>query len=256
MHKKITGIYFSPTGNTEKYVMAASENIGDVQNIIDLTVNETASKQIFTSEDFVVIGTPVYGGRIPSVARERFLELEGTATPCLVLVTYGNRDYDDALLELTELMDAKGFLIKGACALVARHTYGEIQITRPNQQDLDQVTAFAQRVTAKPSCQEAILKIPGNHPYRDGGNGGKFSPSTLNVCTKCGLCVHSCPVGAIAQDCCEISEMCLSCFRCIRICPSNAKCMLSDEYHTFSTAFSEKLKEPNENHFFEGVISV
>ena len=252
MGKNIVGIYFSPTGNTKKCVLAIAEAIGDVQTAIDLTVDETASRQTFTAEDFVVVGAPVYAGRIAAVARERFLQLAGNGTPCLVLVTYGNRDYDDALLELSELMAAQGFLVNGAAALVGRHTYGEIQVTRPDQQDLNEMMAFAQRVEAKPSCGELILTIPGNRPYRDGGTGGKFRPSTLDTCTKCGLCVRSCPVGAIAPDCRGISDSCLSCFRCVRICPSSAKCVLTEEYQAFAKAFSEKCKERKENQFFEG----
>ena len=106
---------------------------------VDLTVpkgndgEEVCVQMRFSGEDFVIFGMPVYGGRLPALAAKRLAGLHGEQTPCVLVVTYGNRHYDDALVELQDLCEAQGFVVKGAAALVGRHTYGEIQMDRLTQ---------------------------------------------------------------------------------------------------------------------------
>ena len=246
--KKVTLVYFSPTGTTRKSLEAMAEGIGGEGEVLDLTRPETPVRH-FEADDMVIIGMPVYVGRIPQVARERLTGISGESTPCLVVVTYGNRHYDDALLELADMAKAQGFTVMGAAALVGRHTYGEIQMERPDSSDLAADREFAVRAF---SCGKAMADnaVPGNRPYRDGGNGGQFRPLTADTCVHCGLCVRSCPVHAIADDCTTIADTCLACFRCIRICPKGAKNMDTEAYQNFAAAFSEKLKQRRENEYY------
>ena len=244
--KKVILVYFSPTGNTRKSLEAMAAPFGGAAEVVDLTVEE-APVRTFEADDVVIMGMPVYGGRIPAVARERLAGLAGKGTRCLAVVTYGNRHYDDALLELADLAKAQGFAVVGAAALVGRHTYGEIQTERPDESDLAADREFAVRAL---SGEEHDFVIPGNRPYRDGGSGGRFRPLTSDACVHCGLCVKACPVHAIADDCVTIADTCLSCFRCIRRCPKGAKNMDTDAYRTFAAAFTEKLKARRENEYY------
>ena len=246
--KKVNLVCFSPTGNTRKSLEAMAEGLGGSEDILDLTCMDAPVRH-FGPEDRIIIGMPVYGGRIPLVARKRFSGIRGEATSCLVVVTYGNRHYDDALLELADMAKEQGFTVMGAAALVGRHTYGEIQTTRPDAEDLAADRNFAVRAFSHEK-NTGDIDIPGNRPYRDGGNGGKFRPLTNDTCVHCGLCVRSCPVHAIADDCTTIADTCLACFRCIRICPKGAKNMDTEAYRTFAAAFSEKLKERRENEYY------
>ena len=249
MEKKVALVYFSPTGNTRKTLEAMAEAIGGRTETVDLTVPRKGPACQLGPEDFAIFGAPVYAGRIPAVSRERFLTVRGDHTPCIVAVTYGNRDFDDALLELADLAAAQGFEVKGAAAVVGRHTYGEIQTDRPDADDLEQDRAFARKVLEKPEDAPAA-EIPGNRPYKEGGAGGSFRPLTSDACVKCGRCVKECPVQAIGEDCATISDSCISCFRCIRQCPAHAKNMDTEEYRAFADMFTERLKARRENQYF------
>lgn len=249
MTKNVNLIYFSPTGNTRRTLEAMAEAVSGNISAIDLTCLDKVRQRQFGKDDFVIFGMPVYGGRIPSVAKQRIEKLKGINTPCLVVVSYGNRDYDDALLELSEFVAANGFIVKGAAAVVGRHTYGEIQVMRPDEEDFIQDREFAAAAVAKPEDASEIV-IPGSSPYKDGGMGGRFRPLTSPECTKCGICVRHCPVHAIEADCSTILDVCLACFRCIRNCPVQAKKIDTEEYMKFADMFTKKLCERKENQYF------
>lgn len=244
---KVTLVYFSPTGNTEKSLKAMARGLRAEADVVDVTTDASTDIVRFRENDRVIFGAPVYVGRIPTVARERLARFRGVQTPCLVTVTYGNRHYDDALLELADMAREQGFVVVGAAALVGRHTFGEIQVDRPDGDDLAADGEFAARAF---SLAREVKDIPGNRPYREGGGGGKFRPLTSEECVHCGLCVKLCPVHAIADDCETVADTCLSCFRCIRRCPKGAKNMDTEAYRGFASAFSEKLKARRENEYY------
>ena len=206
--KKVTLVYFSPTGNTRKSVEAMAAALGGAAEVLDVTTQPAPTRR-FGRDEVVIMGAPVYAGRIPAVARERLAGLSADGATCLVVVTYGNRHYDDALLELADLAAAQGFAVAGGAALVGRHTFGEIQTERPDAADRAADAAFAVRALSRGGNAPAPA-IPGNRPYREGGSGGKFRPLTSDACVRCGLCVKECPVHAIADDCVTIADTCLS----------------------------------------------
>ena len=156
------------------------------------------------------------------------------------------------MLELFDVVKEQGFFPIAAAALVGQHTYGHIQVGRPNKDDMYSDALFGSLVRLKIRDDNfSFVSVPGKYPYCKGVSKGKFHPETNETCQKCRICVEKCPVHAISDDCKTISDACISCFRCIKICPAHAKNMDNDmSYQEFAEAFSKKLEEPKKNDYF------
>lgn len=251
--EKATVLVFSPTGTSKKSAAAVARGLGCPVEILDLTVPGAAAPRAFGPDEVVVLGTPCYSGRVPQLAMSRLAGFTGDHTPCIVTVTFGNRHFDDALAELCDFCQNSGFVPVAGAAMVAQHTFGQIAVGRPTAEDEADDTAFGQKVAQ--ALETGIVDrtgiIPGNRPYKDGGSGGKFRPSTLDTCVSCGLCRKNCPAGAIGDDNRTIdNEKCLSCFRCIALCPKKAKAMRDPGYDAFCVKFNEMLAQRQENRYF------
>ncbi len=114
MVKRIVGMYFSPTGTTEKIVQELVEILAIKfeckKSYVDFTLPDVREKiQTFDKEDLVVFGTPVYAGRVPNVLLKYIHTVQGGGALAVPVVLFGNRNYDDALAELQALLAEDGF---------------------------------------------------------------------------------------------------------------------------------------------------
>ncbi len=248
----VYAVYFSPTETSKKNAVAVAGGIcGDFCEI-DLTVLSKKAELKCGKDDVVVFSFPVYGGRILPEALDVMKNFVGDNTPCVCLVTYGNRAYDFALAELCTVVKNLGFIPFAGGALIGQHTYGEIAVGRPNVEDLRQTAEFAKGLKEKISSGDIREMVEfTSFESETKGKGGRFYPLTNKNCVKCGVCERNCPMGAILKpDFTVNSEKCIACFRCIQKCPKSAKNMNEENYIAFAKDFSAKLSGWVENQYF------
>lgn len=220
-------IYFSPTGGTKKVAALVANGLADTVSDVDLTDNRTDFQlPALSADDEVVIAVPSYSGRVPSPAVDRIARLQGNGAKAVLVCVYGNRAYEDTLVELRDVVVNGGFRVVAAVAAVAEHSIARRYAAgRPDADDCRQLTAFAVKIRERLSSGSVgEPAIPGNRPYRKAGKVG-FVPKPTRKCNKCGACARKCPVGAIdAADYGKVDrDKCISCMRCVAVCPHKGR---------------------------------
>lgn len=219
-------LIFSPTGGTHRAAKAITDVWeGDVETI-DLTDPGLVS-QTFQAEDLVLIAVPSYGGRVPSLAAQRLAKIQGNGARCVLCCVYGNRAYEDTLVELQDLAEKQGFRILAAVAAIAEHSIiHQYAANRPDAQDIKSLQDFSRAIWEKyGSAQDWETPVlPGSRPYKKEGGVG-LVPKAGSECVQCGLCATQCPAQAISREDPRKtdSKKCISCMRCVTRCPHGAR---------------------------------
>ena len=218
---------FSPTGGTEKVTAALTAPWGNAARSVDLTDSKLDFSGIaFQPEDVVVIAVPSYGGRVPGLASERIRQVRGNGAYGVLVCVYGNRAYEDTLVELEDLAGSAGFQVAAAVSAVAEHSIVRcIAAGRPDAEDREVLEDFGVTIQKRLQSGGKAAPIPGNRPYKKSGGG--MVPQTGDSCIQCGQCAAQCPAGAIdPADARNIdAAACISCMRCVAICPQHAKAL-------------------------------
>jgi ferredoxin len=232
-------VYFSPTRTTRKVLEAVVQPFQvEAVKHFDLTPPEARTRVFGEMQDqLTIIGAPVYGGRLPADAVQRLRRLKGSGTPAVVVVVYGNRAYEDALLELNDLVTAAGFRPIAGGAFIGEHSFASESVFiangRPDGQDLGKAVEFGKAVQEKMQGIDMLdgmppLKVPGNSPYKEWNKWLGVSPITREgVCIRCETCVAVCPTGAISMREALITDpgACIVCCACVKACPTGARVM-------------------------------
>jgi ferredoxin len=252
---KVKIITFSPTGNSKKVAEAIARGIQAPTESIDLTSPKSRITQYQEfHEALTIIASPVYIGRIPHEAAFRIRRLIANNTPTVLVLTYGNRAYEDALLELSDIVSEVGFKPIAACAFIGEHSFSTSEKPtahgRPDTEDIDKAESFGKQIREKlnGSAIEKLpsLKIPGKNPYTLRASvwrpGSLMSPNTdEELCVKCGKCVEACPTLAVSIRDVVTSpspravlntkivstneDVCIWCCACVKNCPVSARIM-------------------------------
>ena len=224
---KIHEICFSPTGGTKRVSSMLCRALADETVTVDLTAREVDFGRVaLTGEDIALIAVPSYSGRVPAIAAARLEAMHGNGARAILVCVYGNRAYEDTLIELRDVACRAGFRVIAAVAAVAEHSIVRQYATgRPDGEDEAVLRDFAARIRRKIDGGDLNEPtIPGNRPYRKAASAG-IVPKATHACIKCGVCAAKCPVGAIdPQDPKrEDKQRCISCMRCVAVCPHGAR---------------------------------
>ena len=215
-------IIFSPTGGTEKVAHIIGRRWSENTVKIDLSNAKTDfSKCVIDKEDHALIAMPSFGGRAPAVALQRLKKIAGNGAKCTLVCVYGNRAYEDTLVEMEDAAKESGFRVVAAVAAVAEHSIMPQYATgRPDASDKKQLEQFAEQIAGK---TKSVVSIPGNRPYKKAGGAG-LVPKPTKDCVKCGMCAERCPVQAIdPASFTADAKKCISCMRCVKQCPEKAR---------------------------------
>ncbi|MGE4489999.1 MAG: 4Fe-4S dicluster domain-containing protein [Kiritimatiellales bacterium] len=261
----IHSVFFSPTHTTQRIVQAITRGTGmpDVMEH-DITMKEPAPEMDrLDQKDLLIVGLPVYAGRIPGLAIRRLKNLKGRQTPAVAVTVYGNRAYDDALIELCDLCDSSSFKIIGAGAFIGQHSFSSLKNPiahdRPDEKDIRLAETFGRQVrrllqSSDPVKPLQLSMVPGSHSYRPGMNpSGAAGDSDPAQCIQCGQCIEHCPAHAIRMEngAPETDpDNCIWCAACVQNCPTGARQITQPKIGEISERLSASCRERREPEWF------
>lgn len=257
--KTSNAVFFSPNENTMRLLRAAGRAAPQRIKNFNFTIHKDRDMSAdFGPEDFVILGSPTFYGRLPKVALDRFKNFKGDKTPALLVITYGNRAYEDALIELYDIAKQQGFVPVAAMVVIGKHSIiREFAKGKPSFEDRDEAEDFVYDVIDKIEGAEDIAEIelkdiPGKRPYREYGQGPVKPVVNNDKCIKCAHCAANCPVGAIPMDQPNTTDwdLCISCMRCLAVCPHDARYIEDGPRQAFKESVEEACSIEKENEFY------
>lgn len=170
----VWAVYFSGTGTTERTVTHIAGELARLLaapcRSLDFTRPQVRQQELnFCQSDLVVLGTPVYAGRVPNVLLPFLREkVRGGGALAVPVVLFGNRNYDDALMELRDILQQDGFRCVAAGAFVGEHSFSRtLGAGRPDDGDMAGQSAFAREICEKLAGQAGTEMAPGPGPGRN-----------------------------------------------------------------------------------------
>lgn len=246
-------IYFSPT-HTSKQIAEAIVHGTGVKNVLPVNITlQPAAETLIPASALAIIVVPVYGGHVAPLAMERLRNIRGLDTPTVLVVVYGNRAYEKALMELDAFALPHGLKVIAGATFIGEHSYSTdkypIAAGRPDDSDLTIASGFGTKIMEKIQAAAGAdtlypvdvraIKRP-RQPFfplfrflrkviklRKSGTPLPRTPwvEDESLCTHCGLCVAHCPTGAIVKgDELHVDEAkCIKCCACVKVCAKKAK---------------------------------
>lgn len=270
MSEKIYAMYFSATGTTQKICETMAERLAELTKREKLTYDFTNIKNRnsfpdFESGDIVFFGTPVYAGRVPNVLLKYLATIKGCGAYAIPIVLFGNRNYDDGLIELRNILETQGFRTIAGAAFVGEHSFSRILAKgRPDEADLKEAEEFAGKIYE--IINSGNIKTPayvkGEEPIRPYYQPRDRKGNPVNIlkvkpivdaekCTRCGICAEVCPMGSISkEDVFSYTGICIKCGACEKRCPEGARYYDDPGYIYHRTELEEGYPERKSNEIF------
>mgnify|MGYP000506121347 CR=1 FL=1 len=129
---------------------------GEKRRISLLPEKEDYSRHVFKSGDICFIGSSFFWGKSSSGGwSKRLGMMKGNQARAVLVCVYGNRAYEDTLIELKDVADKAGFVPAAAVATIAEHSImHKFAAGRPDETD--------QKTTGVGKGQENIWNIRKN----------------------------------------------------------------------------------------------
>ena len=244
--KKVWAVYFSATDTTKKTVLTIADEaarlLGAEREDYDFTLPGMRENGFAAGkDDLVIFGTPVYAVRVPNVLLKYLATIQGNGALAVPVVLFGNRNFDDGLIELRDILENTGFHTVAAAAFVGEHSFSKtLAAGRPDADDMKEALAFAGKIAEKvkglPDGEApAPVEVEGvPHPYR-----GYYQPRdrkgvsidirkvkslVSDACDDCKICADVCPMGSIShENVREYTGICIKCGACIKKCRKQAR---------------------------------
>lgn len=210
-----------------------------------------------------MIGVPVYAGRVPNILLKYLGQIKGNETLAIPIVVYGNRDYDDALIELNDILQDNNFKVIGGASFIGEHSFSTtLAKDRPDSLDLAIARDFGDSIYQKISNESFNdIKIKGNRPYKSHNvpkdeedksvKARKIEPKTDENCIDCKICAEVCPMGSIDfVDVKKLNGICIKCGACIKKCPTGSKYFDDSDYLRLKHELEDKCEERKEPELF------
>ena len=271
--KNMSLVYFSPTSTTGIVLEEIARGMGqESPKIFDITRPDIRKQAapVF-GNDVVLIGAPVYSGRVAKDAADYLKSIKGTSSLAIVVVVYGNREFEDALLELKDIAVDDGFVVLAAGAFIGEHSFSDdeflIAPNRPDEDDLEKAFLFGQQIgnllTHIDLPIESVAdvsgpEVPGNFPYKEGMGDGAFAfIDVTEDCDDCGICAAACPKEAIdeANHYSTIDDRCIFCCACIKACPQQARILKAGPIRDKAKFLSENCAQRKEPQTYLGLVN-
>lgn len=219
----------------------------------------------FSEGDLILFGCPTYAGRLPNLMVPYIKTIQGNGALAVAVVTFGNRNFDNSLIELRDILNEADFKVCAAAALSCEHSFSKLLgANRPDEEDMTEIISFAKKV-ADLKDFDNLIQVPG--ASREENHGGYYQPrdrhgnsidirkvkplTNKSSCTSCGVCADLCPMGAIDfKDFSLISGICIKCCACEKGCPSQAKYFEDEGYLYHKHELEEMYSRRAENHFY------
>ena len=267
---KIWAVYFSPAGSTRQITLTVAEQIGkslqkEIREVQYTKWEQRKKTYHFGRDELVIFGIPVYAGRVPNkILPDIEKGFRGDDTPLIPISVYGNRSFDDALMELKMVLEERGFHPVAAAAAASRHVFSDsLAAGRPDADDMQELYEFALKAAGKLKKLESFseLAVVGNDPVgnyyvplKEDGTPAKFlkaKPVTdIDRCTGCDLCAEICPMNSIDDKDYSVSGICIKCHACIRNCPAHAKSFTDEQFLSHVKMLENNYSRRAENYFF------
>ncbi len=229
--------YFSPTGTTRKIIqnIAGGMNMDGIE-FVDITKPSARQQNLQTDDnELLLVAVPVYMGRIPGILSNWLKSIRAFHTPAICVVVYGNRAYDNALLELKDILTDCGCKPIAGAAFIGEHSFSGPEtpssVGRPDTMDIQKAIIFGDQIKnllgkIRSTGHITDLTVPGSVPY--GGITDLWHVDFIAVndqCVQCHLCAEGCPVGAIDYNNSAgiDKDKCTLCCACIKNCPQQAR---------------------------------